>query len=100
MLKNSKGQSTIEYILLLSVVMILTIKIMTGPIFKNLFGQESIVFASILKKMEFSYKHGFFDSSFDNEPINDYGNYTLPTHPSYSIPCLYPPMLSMVKLVG
>ena len=74
-LKNSDGQSTIEYLLVLLVVISLGFTVFTSDAMKSLFGSESSVFAAIRARVEYSYRHAL-PGSVDNS------NYST-SHDSY-----------------
>lgn len=57
-LLNSKGQSTVEYILLLVVVASLATTVFKSDAFKELFGEDSSFFATVKKRVQFTYRHG------------------------------------------
>lgn len=74
-LKNSGGQSTVEYLLVLLVVVSLAFTVFTSDAMTNLFGKDSSVFAAIRKRIEYSYRHGLAGS-------DDSSNYDT-SHDSY-----------------
>jgi len=55
--KRQKGQSTIEYILLLAVVMLLISVVFKSPLFIELLGEDSSFFKILKDRMEFSYRY-------------------------------------------
>lgn len=57
-LKNSKGQSTIEYILLLLVVSFLGFSVLRSDRFKKFFGKDSAFFNTMAAQVQYSYRHG------------------------------------------
>lgn len=57
--RNDLGQSVVEYILLMSVVMSLAMMIFKSRYFKNFFGPDSVVFNNFRLSLEHSYRHGF-----------------------------------------
>ncbi|WP_196801756.1 hypothetical protein [Bacteriovorax sp. BSW11_IV] len=56
--KKQAGQSTVEYILLLSVLVTLGMTIFRSQPFLKLFGPNSQVFDILRRKVEYSYRHG------------------------------------------
>ena len=52
------GQSTVEYILLLAVVTSLAFSIFNSDRFKSFLGPDSAFFNQMVKKIEYSYRHG------------------------------------------
>ncbi len=58
-MKNSEsGQSTVEYILLLTVIFTLSMGVYKGLGFKDLLGEDSPVFKQMREFSEFTYRHG------------------------------------------
>ena len=55
---NNKGQSTVEYVLLLVVVVSLASMIFKTRLFQNFFGEDSDFVATLINRMEYSYRHG------------------------------------------
>lgn len=58
-LKNNQGQSTVEYILLLAVVISLFSVVFNSAAFQNLLGPEGSFFQATAAKIEFSYRNGY-----------------------------------------
>jgi hypothetical protein len=58
-----KGQSLIEYLMLLSVIMILGFSIFNSDKFKKMTGADSEVFNSYKRHIEYTYMHGLSGSS-------------------------------------
>ena len=56
--KNSSGQSTVEYILLLVVVVSLSYLLLKSRIFRDVLDPDSDFISAIVKEMEYSYRHG------------------------------------------
>ena len=75
-MSNERGQTTVEYVLLMGVIFTLILTIMNTQAYDNMFGQNSIVFQQLKSKVEFSYRHAFFSQG--NQAVN-YAN----THPSF-----------------
>lgn len=74
---GNAGQSVVEYILLLAVVMTIMITIMNSDYFKSLLGPESQVFEVMRQTMEYTYRHGRFGTKGVGEDNYD------GTHESY-----------------
>lgn len=58
LLRNSKGQSTVEYILLLAVVVGIAATIFKATDFNNIFGPNGSVAQEYKDRLEFAYRHG------------------------------------------
>ena len=54
---NNKGQSAVEYILLISMATALVYSVLTSRKFKELFGKESNFLEKIRGNLEYSYRH-------------------------------------------
>ena len=89
--RETKGQSTVEYVLLLSVVMLLILVVLRTPAFKNFLGKDSPFFR--LLKYRFVYTYCYAGDGLISpisvsppkkchEPGYDYG--TVTSHQSYS----------------
>ncbi|GAB4015303.1 MAG: hypothetical protein Fur0010_14170 [Bdellovibrio sp.] len=70
-LKNQQGQSTVEYLLLLLVVAVLSFSIYNSARFKNFLGPDSQFFSIVKSKIEFSYRHGH-DSQDDTGDLSNH----------------------------
>ncbi len=55
---NNKGQSTIEYLLLLVVIASLAATVFNSDAFRNIFGKDSSFFAIMQRRIQFTYRHG------------------------------------------
>lgn len=82
---KKKGQSTVEYLLVMAIVFITFFKVFQSDAFRNLFAGDSDVMKGYRKYIEFSYRHGYLDLGFKTitEPFSDYTNNQ---HPSYTNP--------------
>lgn len=78
-IRDAKGQSTVEYILLLGVVVVLVLGVIRSQGFQEVLGKEGTFFRAYKSILEFNYQHGFPGSR--KNPI-DYSG----LHPSYSRP--------------
>jgi hypothetical protein len=56
--KQNQGQSTVEYVLLLAVIMVLVYSVLQSDRFKETLGQDSEIFAAMEKYIEYTYRHG------------------------------------------
>lgn len=72
-LLDSKGQSTVEYILLLVVVASLATTVFKSDAFKELFGEDSSFFATVKKRVQFTYRHAIEDEKETDEYNYDQG---------------------------
>ena len=78
--KNIKGQSTVEYVLLLAVVLTFMTTIWNSKAFKDFFSKDSKFFAAISEKVRVSYRFAAvvpIDTGIGDNPI--------PRHPSFTI---------------
>ena len=62
-IKNSLGQSTVEYILLLAVLVGIGVTIFKNPRFKNLLSGKDGFFLTMRKGMAYSYRYGRMPST-------------------------------------
>ncbi|MFZ4713090.1 MAG: hypothetical protein ACOYL6_05245 [Bacteriovoracaceae bacterium] len=74
---NKKGQSTVEYILLLTVVATVVMSVFKSKLFMENFGKDGKILVQYKKQFEFAYRNGF---PYDGKDY-DYDN----LHPSYSV---------------
>ena len=58
-LRNQKGQTVVEYILLFSVAISLVLTFYKSAAFKRLFGEQGLLGNQIKKQNEFAYRHAF-----------------------------------------
>jgi len=68
---NRKGQSLVEYILLLGMLMMIGVSIFKSERFKNIFGEDSLLFEKLRKQFEYEYRHGL--SGREDATDNSYG---------------------------
>ena len=54
-LRNTKGQSTVEYVLLLGVIVLLVLSVIRSKAFKDFLGDEGKIFVAYKDYMECSY---------------------------------------------
>ena len=85
---NNKGQTLVEYILLLAVAVSLVMTLVRSQAFKRVFGDQGRLGASLKSQGEFSYRHAFFGNGPDREFIPDVPttNRNISIHPSYVEP--------------
>lgn len=74
-MKNQKGQSTVEYILLFAVVSSIAFTIFNGLGFNRIFGPNGEVATSYRNQLEFSYRHAFAGNGGGGEPNYENGNH-------------------------
>lgn len=74
---NQKGQSTVEYILLLTVVALTVMSIFKSKYFTENFGKDGKILQSYKTQFEHAYRNGF---PYDGKDDYDYDN----MHPTYS----------------
>ncbi len=55
---NESGQSAVEYLLLLVVVVSLSYAVFKNPKFEEFFGENSSFFTAMKNRMQYSYRHG------------------------------------------
>ena len=79
MKRFSQGQSTIEYLLLLTVCMLLIMTVLRSDAFRRYLGQDSEFFTLMRERFAYTYRHG--RDGVDNAQI-DYN--TPHSHPTYS----------------
>ena len=73
-LNNQKGQSAVEYILLLAVIVIFVVGVIRSPPFQSMFGPRSALFTQYKRYLEFSYRHTHLDM--EQDPLSDYEDYS------------------------
>jgi hypothetical protein len=77
---NQKGQSVMEYLLLLFVVVSLSTAFITSDAFKSIMGENSFFFTKLKEKQEYSFRHAQYTDT------NDDSTYNGPQHHSYKNP--------------
>jgi hypothetical protein len=78
--KLNIGQSTVEYILLLAVIISLSIGFIRSSIIKNLLGEDGIVAERFRSVLEHTYRHAYFGVL--STPLQPFDRIAVP-HPSY-----------------
>lgn len=61
-LRNQRGQTVVEYILLFSVAISLVLTFYKSAAFKRLFGEQGLLGNQIKTQNEFAYRHAFSSS--------------------------------------
>ena len=72
--QNNSGQSVVEYILLLFVVMTLVFTLVNSQAFQGIMGEDSEFFERLAKQQEYAFRHTHLIE------INDDSSYTGPHH--------------------
>jgi Flp pilus assembly pilin Flp len=67
-LKNQKGQTAVEYILLLAVSTSLVMTLYRSQLFQKFFGPNGQLGQKIKVQTEFGYRHAYYDPNITNEP--------------------------------
>ena len=80
-LKNQLGQSTVEYVLLLAVVLSVFFTVFRSRTFQDFFGEDSSFFNAIAQKMRLDYRYGTNVSADE-----DIGSGISNNHPTFSQP--------------
>jgi len=79
-LKNEKGQTAVEYILLMVVATSLALTFYNSRRFKEIFGNDGKLGARIKTQTESAFRHGYSSNQADIAP----GNRDVSVHPTYS----------------
>lgn len=58
-IRNEKGQSIVEYILLMAVIAVIVMTIFKTPFFRDFFSQDSKIFAKFRLQWEHGYRHAY-----------------------------------------
>ena len=80
-LKNEKGQTVVEYILLLAVSASLIMTFYRSSTFKKLFGEQGVVGQVYKRESEWGYRHAYLSGS--KEGANSLPYTSAREHPSY-----------------
>lgn len=80
--RRQKGQTMVEYMLLLSVVAGILLAFYKSNLFKRYFGRDGSVGQTIKARTEFAYRHGYMGSE-DTFPK---GSRDGASHPTYADP--------------
>lgn len=81
-IKSQKGQTVVEYILLLSVAISLVLTLYKSQAFRRLFGEQGMLGQQMKSQSEFAYRHAYSM----NRPPSDVSrdNKDGSSHPSYA----------------
>lgn len=87
-LKSERGQTLVEYILLLVVAVSLMLTFYRSEAFRRLFGERGEIGSKIKTQNEFAYRHAFYSSGPGREKVDDIplDNKDISVHPSYAEP--------------
>lgn len=80
--KRQRGQTVVEYILLLSVVTGIVLAFYKSKLFKKYFGNAGYIGQTIKKRSEFAYRHAYMDVEDPQAKNSRDGS----THPTYADP--------------
>lgn len=81
-MKQQKGQTLVEYMLLLSVVAMIVLTFYKSKLFQKYFGNQGLIGQTIKARSEFAYRHGYMGAE-DTFPK---GSRDGATHPTYADP--------------
>jgi hypothetical protein len=81
-MKQQKGQTLVEYMLLLSVVAMIVLTFYRSKLFQKYFGNRGLIGQTIKTKSEFAYRHGYM-GTVDSFPK---GSREGSAHPTYADP--------------
>lgn len=81
-MKQQKGQTLVEYILLLSVVAMILLTFYKSKLFQKYFGNTGLIGQTIKTRSEFAYRHAYMGTT-DTHPKNSRDG---ATHPTYDDP--------------
>lgn len=74
LVKSQKGQTVVEYLLLIAVMVFITMMIMTSPVFKSWMGKDSVLFTELRRQMVYAYCNPMPAKSDSQESCeHDYG---------------------------
>ena len=68
---NQKGQSIVEYVLLIGLLLMIAVSIFKSEQFKRIFGEDSELFTKLRRQFEYEYRHGL--SGVIDTSDNSYG---------------------------
>ncbi len=80
--KQQKGQTLVEYMLLLSVVAMIVLTFYKSKLFQKYFGNRGMIGQTIKTRSEFAYRHGYMGTE-DTFPK---GSRNGAIHPTYDDP--------------
>ena len=79
-LKNQKGQSSVEYVLLLVIVVVFVNTVIGSDVFKNFFGGDSAFFQGLATGISRNYRYASIVS--EDETIGESPEFA---HPSFAV---------------
>ncbi len=82
-MKNQKGQTLVEYILLLAVAASLAMTFYRSKVFRRLFGENGEIGKKVKMRNEFAYRHAFQVSKGGTVSDIPRENKNINEHPSY-----------------
>ncbi|WPU65589.1 hypothetical protein [Peredibacter starrii] len=84
-IKNQRGQTMVEYILLLAVVVSLVLTFYNSEAYRRLFGSQGKFGTKIKQDSEFAYRHAYLSKNQDGsiDPDVSIGEKDITAHPSY-----------------
>lgn len=85
-MKSEKGQTVVEYILLLVVAVSLVLTVYRSQAFKRIFGEQGLLGQQIKSQSEYSYRHAGPRSAVTVDVPRD--NKDGASHPSYTDPAV------------
>lgn len=85
---SEKGQTLVEYILLLVVAISLVMTFYKSETYRRLFGEQGAIGKKIKVQNEFAYRHAFYSSGPARTKVDDVPrtNKDISQHPSYAEP--------------
>lgn len=81
-MKQQKGQTLVEYMLLLSVVAVIVLTFYKSKLFQKYFGNRGLIGQTIKTRSEFAYRHGYMGT----EDTFAKGSRDGASHPTYADP--------------
>lgn len=76
---NQKGQSSVEYLLLVVIVVSLTFAVLRSPVFRDFYGEQGKFATTYKSEIEFSYTN-----SYQGRKVFETPNYSGNNHSSYT----------------
>lgn len=82
---SQRGQSLVEYLMLMVVLTTISNSILRSDLMKNLLGPQGQLMSLFKANIEYSYRHALPYSASESDPADeDYGNFT-GRHQSYNV---------------
>ncbi len=87
-INNQKGQTLVEYILLIAVSASLFLTFYRSAAFRRLFGEQGEIGQKLKAQQEFAYRHAFYATGVGRTTLTDIprDNKDISLHPSYKEP--------------